>query len=335
MLRPRAAPLRSRLSSVPLPGRSRPPPSRTSTGSCVSSSRSSATRASATTSSARRWTICGGDLVSPGFRENDTRQLAEPLLRDPAVVDRLRQLGRRREPEVRRDGLLERRLLAASVLAAGRGRDRRQADVVAAAPVAGDRAERREARMPAVGRDADAVDPGSADDRDAPALLRSCAQDRERVVVDDRPRRPAPRSDRGVEVLDLRRKVEPGDQQLAELGHGPVVGRQAGLGRSALEQLGEHVQRALEPEVVRRAQRPSFECEERAVGGDEREVGLRRAAVHGEERGAAHTRASLAARRSSISSLAMSHWPISGCASSALRASAGSPERAARTASRS
>src|SRR6476646_4720022 len=58
------------------------------------------------------------DLVSPGFREDGARQLDEPILRDPAVVDRLRQLGRRRKPEVPRNGLLERRFPAASVLAA-------------------------------------------------------------------------------------------------------------------------------------------------------------------------------------------------------------------------
>ena len=73
--------------------------------------------------------------------------------------------------------------LQASSAARGRPRCARpptrrlEADVVTAAPVARDRAERGEAHLPTVGRDPDAVDPGAAHDGDAPAALGAGAQD--------------------------------------------------------------------------------------------------------------------------------------------------------------
>ena len=66
------------------------------------------------------------------------------------------------------------------------------------------------------------------------------------IVRVDQPRD----ADRVVEVPHLRGKIEPGDQQLAEVGHGPVVGRHLGGVRRAVEQVCKHVQRALEPEIV-------------------------------------------------------------------------------------
>src|SRR5436309_32605 len=80
-----------------------------------------------------------------------------------------RAFVRRREVEVRRHGVLEAGLRAAAVLTAGRRPDGRPPDVEAAAPVAADVAERREAGLAAVRRHAGAVDPGAADDGDAPA----------------------------------------------------------------------------------------------------------------------------------------------------------------------
>ena len=67
------------------------------------------------------------------------------------------------------------------------------------------------------------------------------------IVLVDQPRAPTA----SWKSSHLRRQVEPGDQQLAEVGHGPVVGRHFGGVRRAVEQLCEHVQRALEPEIVR------------------------------------------------------------------------------------
>ena len=110
-----------------------------------------------------------GRGVVLGLGEDDRRQLNHAALGDAACVDRLGELHRRLEPEMLRNRALEGRLLAAPVLAPRRCERRGKADVVAAAPVAGRPAERREAGVAPVGRDADAVDPGAADDRDAPA----------------------------------------------------------------------------------------------------------------------------------------------------------------------
>ena len=108
-------------------------------------------------------------------------------------MDRLGQLERAGKAEVGRDGALEARPRAAPVLAPGRSRDRGHADVVAATPVACDLAERGEAGLAAVGRDTDAVDPGAADDGDAPAALGAGAEHGERVVADEVRSRPATR----------------------------------------------------------------------------------------------------------------------------------------------
>ena len=119
----------------------------------------------------------------------------------------------------------------------------------------------------------------------------------------------------------------------------PAAGRQAGRRHRLREQVLEHAQAAVEPDVVRRAQRPARQRQERAVGAHERKVGLRVAAVDGEDDGALTAAPASAAvtsvRSSSSSARRCSHCPISGCASSALRAtrdrrSAPPPRRAAR-----
>src|ERR687888_1238787 len=229
----------------------------------------------------------GGHGVVVGLREDDRRKLGDPAQRDLLAVDRLRERGRGLEAEVRGHRLLERRLRPAAVLAArGRGH-RRQADVVAAAPVPGDRAERGEAGVPPVRRDADAVDPGPADDGDAPAALGSRAQDCEGVVADARPLRPTAARYRGAELLLLAREVDARHEQLRDRRDGAVA-RAAGVAGRLVEQALEHVERAVEPEVVRRAERPADERKHLAVGADEREVGLRVAAVYGENQLVAH-----------------------------------------------
>ena len=118
---------------------------------------------------------------------------------------------------MRGNRLLERRARATAVLAAGRGADRGEPDVVAAAPVAGDRAQRGEAHLAAVAADADAVDAGAADDGDAPATGGARAQHGERVVPDDRPCRPPARRERARELLLLAREVDAREQEDADL----------------------------------------------------------------------------------------------------------------------
>src|SRR5262249_56837897 len=98
--------------------------------------------------------------------------------------------------EVRRYRLLERRLFAAPVFAASGGRDRRDPDVVASAPVAGRPAERGKAGVPAVGGDADTVDPRAADEAHPPAVFGTGAQHREGVVADGGPARQPPQARR-------------------------------------------------------------------------------------------------------------------------------------------
>ena len=82
------------------------------------------------------------------------------------------------------------------------------ADVGAAAPVAGDLPQRREARVPPIRRDADAVDPRAADDRHAPAALGARAQHREGVVVDEDPLGPGPRLESFAQLALLAREVD-------------------------------------------------------------------------------------------------------------------------------
>src|SRR5437867_3665603 len=67
-------------------------------------------------------------------------------------------------------------------------------DVVAAAPVAADLAEREEPDVLPAWRHADAVDAGPADDGDAPAALAAGAQQGERVVSDEDAVGPAERA---------------------------------------------------------------------------------------------------------------------------------------------
>ena len=92
-----------------------------------------------------------------------------------------------------------------AVLAPSGGADRGEPDVVAAAPVAGDVAERGEANVPPVRADTDAVHAGAAGDGDAPAALGARAEHGERVVADPRAVRPATR----VELLARRRAPPP------------------------------------------------------------------------------------------------------------------------------
>ena len=78
-------------------------------------------------------------------REDDRRQLAEPALREPARVDREGEVERAPQAEVGRDGPLEGGPGTPPVTAAKGGPQRRKPERVAAAPVAGDRPEGREA----------------------------------------------------------------------------------------------------------------------------------------------------------------------------------------------
>src|SRR6266545_1486407 len=278
-------------------------------------------------------------------RDHLGRELLHDLapLPDSSSVDRLREVARRRQAEVGRNSAFEARARTAPVLAPRRGRDGGQAQVVASAPVARDRTERGKAGVPAVGCDADAVDPGTARDRDAPAALRAGTQNREGVVPDVDARRPGALGHGLTQRLLFRRKVDACHQERGHLRHAAVPCRKARVPKRALEQAVENGEATFDAEMMRGAERPAHEREDGAVRLDEREIRLRVAAVDGED-GDAHRvvsawnwgRCSAPASRSlSTSSSESAYWPIKGCVSSALRATAGSPLTAALAASRS
>jgi hypothetical protein len=81
--------------------------------------------------------------------------------------------------------------------------ERGEPDVITTTPVAGDRAERREAEGAPVRGDADRVDAAAAYHGDTPPAVRSGAQERERVVLHDEARRPAERAESRLERIDL------------------------------------------------------------------------------------------------------------------------------------
>src|SRR5262249_20934014 len=210
-----------------------------------------------------------------------------------------------------------------------------EADLLAAAPVAGDRAEGWEADDAVAAVAGDPVDPGPADDRDAPAVVRAGAKHGEGVVGDDHPPRPAAAGDRLLERALLLGQIRAGQQDLGPLGDRAIAEPEPGLAGGVLEQALEDVDRSVQSEAAGGAPRPADAREHLAVGADEREVGLGVAAVDGEpDRLRRHRHASSAtgngvpeasarARRSS-SSAARPYSPTSGCARSARRAVTGS-----------
>src|SRR5262249_40014115 len=147
----------------------------------------------------------------------------------------------------------EARARAPSVLAARSGPDGRQPEVVAAAPVAADLAERGKAHVLARRRDAHAVDSGAADDRDAPASLGAGAQDGEGAVAGAHAVRPPERADRYLEPPLLLREVEPCEEQ-----HCDVRPHAARL----LAQRLEHAEGAVDAEVLRRAVRAAHDADQ-------------------------------------------------------------------------
>ena len=132
-------------------------------------------------------------------------------------------------------------------------KERLEADVVPAAPVARDHSERGEADAPSVGRDPDAVDAGAAHDRDSPPALVAGAKDGERVVADLDVVCPAARRDRCVHRVLLRGEVDPREEELRHLKRARAV--ETGGGRRLVEQPLQERDRPVEPEVVRRGQR--------------------------------------------------------------------------------
>src|SRR5262249_14636085 len=139
---------------------------------------------------------------------------------------------------------------SASVGAARSGGQRRQADVLGAAPVAGYLSEREEPDLASVWRAAETVDPGAAHHGDSPPAFGAGPQERERVVVHHESVAPAHLLDsvakRGP-LLGLVRTCEQGVGGRCERALAPVEPR---AGDGALEQVLEHVDTAFTPKIV-------------------------------------------------------------------------------------
>ena len=84
--------------------------------------------------------LCGNRVVG-SLRKDNRSELDDAGLLYLLPMDRLRKLLGSRETEVPRDGLFQARLRPATVLAARGGNYSGEPDVIAASPVAGDRAE--------------------------------------------------------------------------------------------------------------------------------------------------------------------------------------------------
>ena len=132
------------------------------------------------------------------------------------------------------------------------------------------------------------------------------------------------RLERGAELVLLGREVDPRKEHLCDGRRRAVAPARERLVQQPLEK-GD---RLGEPEVVRRRERPARVGEQRPVLADQRKVGLRVAAVDGDDDRLAHPATPASESGSSASSAsssdpASSSWPISGCARSALRAVTG------------
>ena len=195
----------------------------------------------------------------------------------------------------------------------------------AAAPVARDRSEGGEPCFAAVACDTKAVHARAAHDRHAPAGVRACAQHGERVVPHPGASRPAAPDGQLLECALLVGEVDARQEQQRL--------RRLLSGRELRDQAADDVECGLGAEMVGGAPTAAHSSEHGAVVAHERNVGLRVSAVDRECEPHRGTPASRSAASRSASTWAT--WPMSGCASSALRAVTGSRVIAASAASRS
>src|SRR5262249_39035619 len=131
------------------------------------------------------------DDVLLGGREHERRELGEPIWAELAVVEGTSQLDGRRDAEMFGYALLQDGLPAAPVFATCGCEECLPPNIVAAAPVAADLAERSEAHRLPVGPDADAVDTGPARHGNSEATVAAGAENCEGVVAHDVLGRPA------------------------------------------------------------------------------------------------------------------------------------------------
>src|SRR5205823_3421682 len=128
--------------------------------------------------------------------------------------------------------------------------------------------------------------------------------------------------------LFLRGEVDAGEVEPSDLGYGAVAVWKTCLGDRLGKEVVENREAAVDAEVVRRALRPADERDDLAVCTDQRQIGLRVAAIDREDERLAHADTSRGSNRGrwarpsfrsfSTSSSTCGIWPISGWASRAL-----------------
>src|SRR5262249_26249181 len=118
----------------------------------------------------------------------------------------------------------------------------------------------------------------------------------------------------------------------ADLSDRSVHARQPRLGGRALPELPQHLEAPVEPDVMGRAEWAAHKGEHGAVGAHECQIGLGVATVD-RDHDVGHETVSASMLSASASTIAV--CPMSGCASSALRAVVRSRITAASAASRS
>jgi hypothetical protein len=145
-----------------------------------------------------------------------------------------------------------------------------------------DVAERRQPRHPAVRRDPRRVHPGPTDKGDAPATIRSDADGRIGVVQDLADRGEATPVELGGKTSGIADGIGAGEPIDRDVGS--PSGGEPGLRPRLRHEAHENVQPGVHPHLLMRCRRTAHRGEQPAVVSDDRDVGLRVAAVDGEDR---------------------------------------------------
>jgi hypothetical protein len=224
-----------------------------------------------------------------GSLEEHGRQAEQFRSGDAAQVDADGDVADRRQAEVRGRGRAQQGVRAASVLGAHRPPHDLLAEVPAAAPVAGEPPEREEPGGPPVRGQTRAVDAGAAGNRYAPGRLawgrgEPGAQHGERVVGHGRGQRPAPMPQRRLELLLFLGQVGTGQAARDMPGDQPLGSHPRLRGRLR-DDLAEYSHGTIDAVMFLVGAGPADRGKQRAVRGDERDVGLAVPAVDGEHRG--------------------------------------------------
>ena len=217
--------------------------------------------------------------------EHQGCEVAELLPRNSALVDGKRDVEWPAKAEERGHHRLQRGPRAASFLgrygcAEGEGSGRPSATAIA-----GEVAQACEARDAPIRRPADRVDPGAADDRDAPALGRAGAENRLSVVTDVETVDQSQLPDRRAKAPDVGRAVGTGQAEGSEPRDRPGCLGPAGVRGEAACDLGEIGEALRQPDGLVGNRGADDPGQQRSVGAHKGDVGLGVSTVDGEDRG--------------------------------------------------